>query len=147
MRKSEFRKSAALSAQARLWQSRACLARACLAGLWVALGWATPAQAAPGGSLGTLPLGRYICELPGSATGPAGVRQAEADFTIMHASSYAVGDDTGTYLLTGDLAQMTSGPQKGVRYRRISENFLRRLNADGSESPLRCVRSVPNNGG
>ena len=42
---------------------------------------------------------------------------------------------------------MTSGPRQGTRYRRVSENFLRKLNPDGSDSPLRCVRGVPNNGG
>ena len=105
------------------------------------------APAAPGGGLATLPLGTYMCELPGSALGAAGVRRPAEDFTVLHASTYDVGEDTGTYLLTGNLVQMTSGPRQGTRYRRVSENFLRKLNPDGSDSPLRCVRGVPNNGG
>ncbi len=111
------------------------------------VGSALPAQAAPGGPLGTLPLGRYVCELPGGANGPVGIHQPAQDFTVTHASSYMVGDSAGTYLVTGDFVQMTSGPQNGTRYHRTTDNFLRKLNPDGSESPLRCVRGVPNNGG
>ena len=142
----QHRKCAALSARGRGWQS--------VVGAVLALGalaaWSTAAPAnarATGGRLGTLPLGDYACELPGSALGAAGERQPADDFSIIHASSYAVREGDGSYLLIGDLVQMTSGPRKGTRYRRISENFLRKLLPDGSEGPLRCVRGVLNNGG
>ena len=46
---------------------------------------------------------------------------------------------------TLDESPFKSGPRKGEVYRRLSGNFLRRLNADGSEGALRCVRRVVNN--
>lgn len=104
-----------------------------------------PALAAPGGALGTMQLGTYQCELPGDATGPVGIRAPEHDFTIDNGSNYVTASGRGTYLLTGDLLQMTSGPQKGERYRRQSGGFLRRLAADGSEGDLRCILGVSNN--
>ena len=111
--------------------------------------WALPllctagaVSAAPGGPLGTLPLGHYRCELPGDAVGPAGIRQPAADFTVIHASSYRTASGFGVYLLTGDRLTFTSGPLDGVRFHRLSGGFLRRSEADGSDGPLRCVRRV-----
>ena len=40
---------------------------------------------------------------------------------------------------------LTSGPKNGNRYRRVSDNFLRKLDGAGKESNLRCVRQVQNN--
>ncbi len=106
---------------------------------------ASPALAATGGELDTLPLGGYVCELPGDATGPVGIRAPEADFTIANASSYNTAAGSGAYLLTGDQVVMTSGPQRGTHYRRVYGGFLRKLDAGGSDSPLRCIRQVRNN--
>ena len=97
------------------------------------------AGAVPGGEIGTLTKGRYICELPGDATGPAGIHVPEADFTIISASSYRAHGRIGSYLFTGDHVIMTSGTLRGERFRRISESFLRRIEADGSEGRMRCV--------
>jgi hypothetical protein len=108
---------------------------------------ASAANAAPGGRIGTLPIGRYACELPGNAGTVAGVPQPKEDFAVLHASRYQAAGERGIYLLTGDLVQLTSGPKNGARYRRVSENFLRKLNPDGTDGELRCVRGVPNNGG
>ncbi|MCW1428214.1 hypothetical protein [Novosphingobium sp. JCM 18896] len=100
---------------------------------------ATPALAVPGGEIGSLQLGRYTCELPGDALGPRGdVRPAE-DFAIIFGSRYEANDVRGTYLLTGDQVVFTSGPRKGERYHRLTQGFLRRQNADGSDGDLRCV--------
>lgn len=104
-----------------------------------------PAAATPGGQIDTLQHGAYACELPGDATGPAGVRQADQDFSVVNASSYSTPSGRGTYLLTGDIVTLTSGPRKGEKYHRLSGNFLRRMNADGIDSELRCVRRVQNN--
>lgn len=106
---------------------------------------AYPALATPGGEIGTLPQGAYVCELPGKATGPAGIRQDGERFTVLNASSYRTPAGRGTYLLTGDVVTLTSGPRKGERYHKLSGNFLRRMNADGTDSDLRCVRQVENN--
>lgn len=111
----------------------------------LALVTGSAALAAPGGPIGTMQLGTYICELPGDATGPAGHRVPEQDFTILNASSYEAGGIAGTYLLTGDVMTMTAGPKQGQRFRKISNNFVRLIEADGSDGALRCVRQVSNN--
>lgn len=105
----------------------------------------TAALAAPGGPIGTMPLGSYVCELPGDAMGAAGVRVPEQDFTILNASSYEAGGTPGTYLLTGDVLTMTAGPKQGQRFRKVSNNFVRLIEPDGSTGDLRCVRQVSNN--
>ena len=110
-----------------------------------ALVLASVSGAAPGGPIGTLPLGAYVCELPGDATGPAGERKPEADFTVTNASSYRAAAGKGIYLLTGDRMVFTSGPLDGVKYHRTGPGFLRRTEADGKDGPLRCVRQVGNN--
>lgn len=104
-----------------------------------------PALAAPGGPLDSLSPGRYVCELPGDASGPAGLRQDQETFVVLNASTYETVAVRGTYLLTGDMVTFTSGPKNGQRFRRISTNFLRKLSPDGSDSVLRCVRQVVNN--
>jgi hypothetical protein len=103
------------------------------------------ADAAPGGEIGTLQQGSYVCELPGDATGPAGRKVEAAGFTVVNASSYTTLQGRGTYLLTGNQVVMTSGPKRGERYLRLSPGFLRLADADGAASELRCVRRVVNN--
>ncbi len=99
------------------------------------------ASAAPGGALGTLPLGDYACELPGDASD----RRPAEDFTITNASSYRTATGQGIYLLTGDRMVFTSGPLDGVKYHRTGPGFLRRTMTDGTDGPLHCVRGVSNN--
>ena len=82
-------KCRALSLHSRAWQSRLAL---------LALLLATPLAATPGGDLETMPAGDYVCELPGDATGPAGVHVPEEDFTVVTASSYRAGGMMGSYL-------------------------------------------------
>lgn len=106
---------------------------------------ASPALATPSGMLGTIHLGDYYCELPGDATGPAGHPVPAENFTIVNGSSYMTGQGGGAYLLIGDILTMTSGPKRGEKFSRLSNNFLRKLNADGTESTLRCVRRMRNN--
>lgn len=103
------------------------------------------ALAAPGGPIDRLPLGDYVCELPGDATGPAGIRVPEQSFSVLNASTYTTSRGRGTYLLTGNLLVMTSGPKRGQRFRRLSQNFLREIGPDGQSGPMRCVRQVINN--
>lgn len=105
----------------------------------------SPALAAPGGPIDTIHRGDYYCELPGDATTLAGFVVPEEAFTITNGSSYATAQGGGTYLLTGDLLVMTSGPKRGQKYNRLSDNFLRKLAPDGTESTLRCVRRTHNN--
>lgn len=99
-----------------------------------------PLAAAPGGPIGVLPLGHYVCELPGDATGAAGLRQTEPEFTITFGSTYRAATGVGTYLLTGDRLAFTSGPMMGRTYRRTGGTFLRQILPDGRDGRLRCVR-------
>lgn len=134
-------KSRALSAHRAFWQSRAAV----LALGPLSLLATAPAQAAPGGQIGTMPTGDYVCELPGDATGPVGRRQPDEDFTVVNASSYRTRGSMGSYLLTGDELAMTSGQHQGKRYRRESHGFVRLLGPDGAVGDLRCVRRKRNN--
>ncbi|HKX79110.1 MAG TPA: hypothetical protein VJM34_11390 [Novosphingobium sp.] len=113
--------------------------------LWIALSLSAaslaaplPAAAAPGGELGTLPLGRYTCGLPGDALGPAIRHVPEADFAVIAASSYRADDGRGSYLRTGDRVVMTSGPRQGQRFRVDSGRLLHRLEANGGDGTLSC---------
>ncbi len=99
----------------------------------------------PGGEIAVLQKGLKICELPGDATGAAGIRQEAQDFTVRNGSRYSTAEGLGTYLLTGDRVEMTSGPKKGQQFRQLSDNFLRALDATAKETDLRCVRQVQNN--
>jgi hypothetical protein len=112
----------------------------------LALLMAAPLAATPGGEIDTMPLGDYICELPGDATGPAGHRVPDEDFSVVTASSYRAGDVLGSYLLVGEQLTMTSGPHVGKRYKRQSGGFVRKLDAQGKASDLRCVLRKRNNG-
>ena len=131
--------------------------RALSAGKWFRQAWgiavavlfcgltAGPGGAAPGGDMETMPIGDYICELPGDAAGPSGVHVPAEDFTVVTASSYRAGEAMGSYLLAGDQLTMTGGPLQGKRYKRQSEGFVRKLDDQGNPGDLRCVRRKRNN--
>jgi hypothetical protein len=143
MGKSEFSGRRPLSARIVIWQSRARSGSAgsmkrALVLLTLAM-LTSPAAAVPGGEIDTLTIGRYTCELPGDALGPRGEHVPDADFAIVFGSSYRAKGVRGTYLLTGDQIVMTSGPRMGERYHRLTQGFLRKQNADGSDGDLRCV--------
>lgn len=97
----------------------------------------------PGGLIGTLAQGKYACELPGDAGGPIRRPAAEFDFTIIHGSSYRAGGLRGSYLLTGDVVTMTGGKLKGLKLHRLSDGFLRRIEANGTDGEMRCVLTSP----
>lgn len=103
------------------------------------------AVAVPGGPIDVLAPAAYACEMPGDATNAAGYRVDAENFAIANSTSYFTPEGRGTYLLTGNDLVLTSGPKKGNRYHRISDNFLRKLSPDGKETALRCVRKVLNN--
>ena len=129
-------------------ERRALSAGRCFRQAWVialVMLSAGAAGATPGGDMETMPIGDYVCELPGDATGPAGVHVPGEDFTVVTASSYRSGDAMGSYLLAGDQLTMTSGPLQGKRYRRQSEGFVRKLDDQGKPGDLRCVRRKRNN--
>ncbi len=98
-----------------------------------------PVLAVPGGEIGTMPTGRYLCEKPGDVTGLVAVRLPEGDFRILASSSYAVDGKRGSYLLTGDRLVMTGGPFEGRAFERTSLGFLRQLGPDGQSGDVRCL--------
>ena len=101
-----------------------------------------PAHAAPGGGIGTIPLGKYICETTGDALGDAGVHQPQFDFQATRGSSYRTATGSGVYLLTGLGLVFTSGPFEGMWFRHVRAGFLRAIEADGKDGNLRCVRGM-----
>lgn len=107
---------------------------------------APPVPAVPGGLIGTLPQGRYTCELPGDASGPVRVAAHDFDFAVIHGSSYRSGNSRGSYLLTGDTVTMTGGKLKGLKLHRIADGFLRQVQANGTDGEMRCVLGTAGNG-
>ncbi|ANY20554.1 hypothetical protein A6F68_02049 [Tsuneonella dongtanensis] len=93
------------------------------------------------GRLGTLESGRYLCELPGDASGLASIPIQDGWFDIINASSYASGSGSGTYLLTGKTVVFTRGPMKGMTFKRMGARSLKAINAEGELAKMRCVRS------
>ena len=145
-------RSRALTARMALWQSGRWAHLALVGAIFgLGLGFSGTnalARASRGGldgPIGTLHRGAYLCEEAGNALGEAGIHQPSEDFTIIHDSSYETATGSGSYLLTGKLVVMTSGPKRGERFRRLSDSFLRRLAPDNSETTLRCIRTVANN--
>lgn len=105
----------------------------------LAAGQAVPAAA--NDRIGTMARGDYICELPGDAAGKAGHPQPSENFTIESASRYSSPQGVGTYLMRGKELVMTSGPRHGDRYIEVRNGFLRKLDAQGEPTRLRCVRT------
>ena len=110
------------------------------AALLLAAAIASSAPAAEG-PLGTLPTGRYLCELPGDAAGPASLPVAGAWFDITNASSYVTEGGDGTYLLTGQNVVFTRGPLRGAKFERTGARALKRTDIGGPYAKLRCVRT------
>ncbi len=106
---------------------------------------AGPALAVPGGPIGQLSPGNFQCEQPGDAAGATGLRVPGEDFEIVNANTYRTSQGRGTYLLTGAVLEMTSGPKYGQTFHRISNGFLRKTDGTGADTTLRCVRRVINN--
>jgi hypothetical protein len=100
-----------------------------------------PAMAAPGGRLGTLPLGEYYCALPGDAAGQAWIPLEDKHFTIDNASTYLTSQGSGTYLLTGKRIIFTRGPMNGMRFERTGSSTLRWIDENGDLANVRCVRT------
>lgn len=93
------------------------------------------------GRLGTLEPGRYLCELPGDAAGPASIPIEGAWFDIVNASSYAGAEGRGTYLLTGKSVIFTRGPMEGMKFVRTGARTLKSVGLSGELANMRCVRS------
>ena len=119
----------------------AAAAAACLPGGALAQDGGNGRGPAPaGGVLSILRHGVWQCALPGDAGGAAYVDVPEEGFRIGTASSYVNAAGSGIYLMRGTELVFTRGPKKDQRFRRLGENTLQKLNADGSLSKLICTR-------
>lgn len=96
--------------------------------------------------IGTLQKGRYECGMPGDATGPAWIVDAELGFWIVGASSYESSQGRGTYLRSGDSVTFTRGPFKGVRLQRLGSGLLQEVLPGGNLGRMRCHRVGRNAG-
>lgn len=92
------------------------------------------------GRLDTLPTGRYICALPGDATGLPVQEMAQHNFTVTGASSYRSAEGGGTYLRVGDTITFTRGPRKDMKLRLLGSGLLQWVNEDGTLGRIRCSR-------
>tara|TARA_E500000305_G_C3997511_1_gene225377 strand:- start:142 stop:495 length:354 start_codon:yes stop_codon:yes gene_type:complete len=101
---------------------------------------AQPYVATAQGQIGTVERGYYVCELPGTANGAAGIEQPEENFRIANASRYEADGGSGTYLRRGNRLTMTSGPRAGDSYLVVSDTFFRKIE-NGEPGRLRCVRT------
>lgn len=111
-----------------------------LTALAAAIAAGAPLIAQEGRPLRTMPHGDYQCALPGDAEADSFVVVDSEGFTIGTSSRYSVSEGGGTYLMRGRDFVFTSGPRKGVRFKRMGTNQLQRLNADGSLDRLLCTR-------
>jgi hypothetical protein len=68
-----------------------------------------------------------------------GTPEVNASFSIVNASSYRDEHIVGSYLRTGDSVVLTSGVRAGERYRVVSTATLQRVDAKGTDTPVRCV--------
>ncbi|MXP25384.1 elongation factor P [Altererythrobacter indicus] len=109
------------------------LALCALAAAWL------PA-AASAEKLATLERGQWYCEMPGDASGPAGLELKQENFRILSASRYKTSEGSGIYLRQGKHVLMTSGPRKGDRYQLVAERIVQKLDSNGNLTPLRCVQ-------
>lgn len=98
-----------------------------------------PSTAWAQGRIGTVARGLYVCELPGNASGAAGIEQPQESFRIANSSRYETAEGNGTYLRRGDTLTMTSGPRKGDSYQVVTSTFLRKIE-NGEPGRLRCIR-------
>lgn len=79
--------------------------------------------------------------MPGEAGGLVGKPLPEYEFRIVNASAYKAQGERGSYLYVGDTVTMTGGKLKGLKLHKLSGNFLRKVEANGSDGEMRCVRT------
>ena len=90
--------------------------------------------------LATLPHGRYICALPGDATGLPVQEVSEHNFAVTGASSYESEGGGGTYLRVGDTVTFTRGPRKDMKLKMLGSGMLQWIKEDGTLGRIRCTR-------
>lgn len=94
-----------------------------------------------GGPISTLPIGTYTCEMAGDAGGLVGRPLPEYEFRVVNASAYKAGGIRGSYLLTGEYVTMTGGKLRGLKLHRLKNTYLRKVEDNGTDGEMRCVRS------
>ncbi len=92
--------------------------------------------------LETLPHGKYVCAVPGDASGPAWRVIPNMVIEIRNASSYRTPSGNGTYLETGQMVIFTRGPWVNERYEQIGKRTLRRISKDGTPGKIHCLKGL-----
>ena len=92
-------------------------------------------------SLGPIAMGVYECDSPAAVGGSIMGRPVTGFFFGVTApGAYRDFDGgRGAFSLNGDVLTMTSGPLRGIRYRRQAAGLFRPLDAQGQIGPIRCV--------
>lgn len=121
---------------------KTCLTSLAVAGGVLAAVLPTASVDAAPGRLSLLPLGTYVCALPGDADGAAFVVLPEREFTIRNGSTYRAKDGNGTYLLAGNMVTFTRGPMKNMKLIRTGTSVLQHLDDSGKPGRMRCVHKI-----
>jgi hypothetical protein len=98
---------------------------------------AAPATA----SGGAIPTGVYECDSPQMIGGVVMPNPSTGHmFGVTGPGAYRdFNGGRGTFSIAGDILTMTSGPLKGIRYRRAMPTLFYPLNAKGERGAIRCV--------
>lgn len=108
----------------------------------VAAGAAPPVKAAaPAAAGGPIKTGVYECDSPQMIGGMVMPNPSTGHmFGVLGPGSYRdFNGGRGAFSFAGDILTMTSGPLKGIRYRRASPKLFYPLNAKGERGSIRCV--------
>ncbi|TAD82097.1 MAG: hypothetical protein EAY70_04025 [Sphingomonadales bacterium] len=98
------------------------------------------AQPSPG-VRGPIPVGVYECDSPQMIGGMVMPSPSTGHmFGVFGPGSYRDFDGgRGAFTFSGGILTMTSGPLKGIRYRREAERLFYPLNEKGERGAIRCV--------
>lgn len=90
---------------------------------------------------GPPPLGVYECDAPTSVSGMImGAPSTGFMFGLTSRATYRDFDGgRGSYRYAGTTLTMTTGPLKGVRYRRTGTTLFKPLDAKGAQGSIRCI--------
>ncbi|MBU7581220.1 MAG: hypothetical protein KAF27_12285, partial [Porphyrobacter sp.] len=106
-----------------------------------AVGLAPLAAQSPGGASGSIPVGVYECDSPQMVGGMVMPNPSTGHmFGVLGPGTYRdFNGGRGAFTFAGGILTMTTGPLKGVRYRREAERLFYPLNEKGERGAIRCV--------
>lgn len=107
----------------------------------VAAGAPHPAKPADPVFNGPIPVGVYECDVPQMIGGMVMPSPSTGHmFGVFGPGSYRdFNGGRGAFSFAGGILTMTSGPLKGIRYRRAGDTLFYPINAKGERGSIRCV--------